>query len=170
MKTYIDIVHDFQLLEARARMGLPLYEQEEAARSGLVALLRGEDGGDSGKREWPRVHAPMMARFSESRGFGMGRLHDISAGGLCLRTATPPALGAELLVYLDNADQGLRYVLPARVVWRRSGTALGAAFEGMPSRVTLTNLRARSFTPSGVFSVATARTMASVVPTAANQR
>ncbi|NOY91302.1 MAG: PilZ domain-containing protein [Deltaproteobacteria bacterium] len=153
MKSYLDIIHDYQLLQARASMGVPLYEEEEAERSGLWALLRGETGDSDGRRALPRVLAPMNARFSQSRGFGAGRVRDLSGGGLCLTTpAPPPALHTELLVYLDDLGRGLRFVFPVRVVWRASG-ALGAAFSGMPSRVAIADLRARSFTPSGVYRV-----------------
>jgi len=157
MKSYLDIIHDYQLLEARAGMGAPLYEEEEAARSGLLALLGGEAREDLGRRGLPRVLAPMSARFSQSRGFGVGHVRDLSGGGLSLTTTTPPSVGADLLVYLDDLDRGLRYVFPARVRWVHpappaSGAraTLGASFSGMPSRVAIADLRARSFTPSGV--------------------
>jgi hypothetical protein len=165
MKTYLDIIHDFQLLEARARMGVPLYEEEEAERSGLWALLQGDSSDPSGRRLLPRVLAPMQARFSQSRGFGSGRLRDLSGGGLSISTSRPPELDAELLVYLDDAVRGLRYVFPVRVIWRVTGPkgALGARFSGMPSRVAIADLRARSFTPSGVYRVTGEETQATVI-------
>jgi len=160
MKSYLDILHDYQLLEARAHMGVPLYEEEEAARSGLLALLAGESRADLERRALPRVLAPMSARFSQSRGFGSGHVRDLSGGGLSLITAVAPAVGADLLIYLDELERGLRYIFPARVRWVRPApwghsarATLGASFSGMPSRVAIADVRARSFTPSGIHRV-----------------
>lgn len=157
MKRFLDLVYDFVRLDARRRLDVPLAPEERAVHAGLALLLAGERP-DADRRAWPRVRERRAVRFSHSRGFGSGRLRDLSAGGLSVATSAPPDVGSEVLLHVDDGSSGLRYVLPVRVCWRASGpdAGFGATFAGAPQRLPIAGERARSFTPSGVFLTARA--------------
>jgi len=87
------------------------------------------------RRRWQRrsLDATILYRIAEDRGaFRVGRLRDISDGGVSFDTDDPPPEGVLLdMFFKEHANDSDRHI-KGRVVWLRNGPALssvGISFE-----------------------------------------
>jgi len=130
----LDLLHDYQHLRAKAQL-VSLAPAEAMRLEGLSELLRGQPA--DGRRKTPRFGFPKPLPVTIAPrggdGFVVAGLREIGAEGaaLVLEVALPE--GRPLILYFDDEDRGLRFELPAVVVWQAGGHA-GVRFEGMPSR------------------------------------
>lgn len=131
----LDLLHDYQHLRAKGL--LVSLEPHEASRlDGLTELLRG-DTAEGGRRKTPRFGFPRPLPVTiaprGSEGFLPAKLREIGAEGAALELEHPLPGGRALILYFDDEERGLRFELPAVVVWQAGGHA-GVRFEGMPTR------------------------------------
>ncbi len=70
-------------------------------------------------------------------GFGRARLMAVSRDGMRLRGSLRLPVGTRSLVRVILARHGVEWTFPCVVAWRSDG-ALGLAFDGCPTRQTLT--------------------------------
>jgi len=131
----LDLLHDYQHLRAKSRL-VPLTPPEAVRLDGLTQLLRGEpDSG--GRRKTPRFGFPRPLPVTiaprGSDGFAAAKLREIGAEGAALELERPLPEGRTLILYFDDDERGLRFEMPAVVVWQAGGHA-GIRFAGMPTR------------------------------------
>ncbi|MFW6049674.1 MAG: PilZ domain-containing protein [Myxococcota bacterium] len=134
MHGLLHMVHAYQALTARAEhLRIPLDSEEQARLRELQVRLGFGEG--EGTRRMPRVLCPWPVVLTLPGGFASARLRDLSGGGMCVRLASPPALGTRVLAHLAGPLRGEEFVFPAQVVWRREGDApaVGLALVGVPS-------------------------------------
>jgi hypothetical protein len=131
----LDLLHDYQHLRAKADL-VSLAPQEAVRLEGLSELLRGDEA-DEGRRQAPRFGFPRPLPVTiaprGSDGFIVAGLREIGFAGAALTLEVALPEGRPLILYFDDDERGLRYELPAVVVWQAGGHA-GIRFEGMPTR------------------------------------
>lgn len=140
MNEFFEMVYEYQLLLAKeAKLAIPLDDEERTRLFGLERLLSGDAPTRDPRRIMPRVASPLSVQFTLAGGFGAGQVLNASGGGLAFATSVLAPLGARTIVRLGLAASGLEYVFPCRVVWaqREPHSALGVAFDGVPSRTLL---------------------------------
>lgn len=130
----LDLLHDYQHLRAKARL-VSLAEAEVSRLDGLTQLLHGDEGSE--RRKTPRFgfprSLPVTIATRGSEGFMSAKLREIGAEGAALDLEHPLPDGKTLILYFDDDERGLRYEMPAVIVWQAGGHA-GIRFEGMPNR------------------------------------
>lgn len=129
----LDLLHDYQHLRAKADL-VSLAPHEVVRLDGLTQLLRGDA---EGRRKTPRFGFPRALPVTiaprGSEGFVPAKLREIGAEGAALELERPLPEGRTLILYFDDEERGLRFEMPAVVVWQAGGHA-GIRFEGMPTR------------------------------------
>jgi hypothetical protein len=133
MVSLLSILFEYQHLRGCKALHVPLDSSEQSRLVGLSRLLRGDRPDLHGRREMPRLPCPLAVQFTTARGFGHGRIRDLSGGGMAIRALRPLEVGTRLLVHVRDPVAGTEYVFPARVVWSGEQT-MGVAFDGVPSR------------------------------------
>ncbi len=131
----LDLLHDYQHLRAKAQL-VSLEPPESVRLEGLTQLLRGERV-DEGRRKAPRFGFPRPLPVTiaprGSDGFVVAKMREIGAEGAALTLEVALPEGRELILYYDDEERGLRFELPAVIVWQAGGHA-GIRFQGMPTR------------------------------------
>ncbi len=131
----LDLLHDYQHLRTKSHL-VALAPHEAVRLDGLTQLLRG-DTENGGRRKTPRFGFPRALPVTiaprGSEGFVPAKLREIGAEGAALELERPLPEGRTLILYFDDEERGLRFEMPAVVVWQAGGHA-GIRFEGMPAR------------------------------------
>lgn len=131
----LDLLHDYQHLRAKAEL-VSLDPREAVRLDGLTELLHGENV-EGGRRKAPRFGFPRPLPVTiaprGSDGFMVAKMRELGADGAALNVEVALPEGQPLILYYDDEERGLRFELPAVVVWQAGGHA-GIRFEGMPTR------------------------------------
>ncbi len=135
MQDILDAVYEYQrLFHKEESLGIALTPDEDAQRTGLRRLLRGQFAGEEGSpTRGTRLPRPRRVQLTVSGGFRAGELRNVSAGGVAVVSDDPPPPRSRSLVQVFDDERRLEFVFPGRVVWG-SGRVVGIAFDGMPSR------------------------------------
>ncbi len=137
MRNLLEMIYEYQLLRSKERnLSIELDDAERVRLMGLHRLLQGETIDPTSRRELVRVKLPMAVQFTLPGGFEGGEIRDVSGGGFCIATASPPAPGAHVIVRVADPLSGSEYVFPCRVVWRaeRGPGRMGVEIDGVPHR------------------------------------
>ncbi len=136
MRNLLEMIYEYQLLRSKERnLDIALDDDERVRLMGLHRLLSGERV-DAARRDFMRVQLPMPTQFTLPGGFETGEIRDLSGGGFCIATASPPAEGTRLIVRVTDPLGRNEYVFPCHVVWRttRGQTRMGVELDGVPHR------------------------------------
>lgn len=137
MRNLLEMIYEYQLLRSKERhLSIELDDGERVRLMGLHRLLQGETIDPTSRRELARVKLPMSVQFTTPGGFESGEIRDLSGGGFCIATASPPGEDARIIVRVADASSGSEYVFPCRVVWRsqRGPARMGVEIDGVPHR------------------------------------
>lgn len=137
MKNLLEMIYEYQLLRSREQhLQIELDESERVRLMGLRRLLQGESPHTISRREFVRVKLAMPVQFTMPGGFESGEIRDLSAGGFCIATPRPPAVGTRIIVRVADPLGGSEYVFPCSVVWRieRGPGRMGVVLDGVPHR------------------------------------
>ena len=130
-----DLLHDYQHLRAKQRL-VSLEPAEAAKLDGLETLLGGGPVTDERRRAtrfgFPRS-LPVHVAPRGHGGFIPAGLRELGAEGASLDLEARLRAGQKLIVFFDDEERGLRFEMPAVLVWQHRGQA-GIRFEGMPAR------------------------------------
>lgn len=133
MHSLFDLIYDHQRLSARERSGETLSLSDQALLLGLVQMLRGERAETRGELQSPQVRVPGNVRVAVAGAFHVAHVKHVSGSGLEARMRVTPAVGASVLVEVEDPVSDVRYAFPAVV----SGSSHGitrVTFNGAPTR------------------------------------
>jgi hypothetical protein len=138
----LDGIYEIRMLLARqGELQIPLNDVESARLARLERALgsRVPSLDERDAETWLPKALPVQ--FTAQGTYGSGLVRNLSGGGMAIVTAEPPALGSRLVVRLADPSHGVEYIFPARVISRvvKGLTAMGVAFEGVPSQARLGN-------------------------------
>ena len=76
----------------------------------------------------PRIDRPFKVSYQFGDSIRVGKILNLSRGGVFVRTLSPPPVGTSLLLHLYLQDDGEPIHLPAQVIWTRPGEGFGVKF------------------------------------------
>lgn len=136
----LDGIYEIRMLLAReGELQIPLNDVE-AARLARLERAFGRRVPSLDERDaatW--LSTPIPVQFTAQGTYGSGMVRNLSGGGMAIVTAEPSALGSRLVLRIADQSHGVEYVFPGRVISRvvKGLTAMGVAFEGVPSQARL---------------------------------
>lgn len=133
MHSLFDLIYDHQRLSARKRAGEPLQVGEQALLVGLAELLRGVRAESRHELATPHVEVPGNVRVAVGGKFHVAHVKNVSGAGLDARMRVAPAVGAAVLVEVEDPMDDVRYAFPAVVTGSSRGVSQ-LAFDGAPTR------------------------------------
>jgi hypothetical protein len=116
MHSLFDLIYDHQRLSARERSGETLGLTDQAlllgARSRCCAVSARETRGELSS---PQVRVPGNVRVAVAGAFHVAHVKHVSGNGLEARMRVSPAVGASVLVEVEDPVADVRYAFPAVV-------------------------------------------------------
>ncbi len=134
----LEWVFEYRVLHAKQReLQIPLTRSEQQRAAELKQQLPTYVPTLDERDAQTLLHTALAAQFVAGGRFGSGVLRNVSAVGLAIETAEePPALGQRLIVHVSEAEHGIEYTFPCRVIARvvRNPASMGVVFDGVPSQ------------------------------------
>ena len=134
----LERIYEYRVLYAKQRdLHIPLTADERARALQLQEELPDSVPAVDDRDALTVLSTPLPVQYVIAGAFGVGTLFNVSATGVAVETEdAPPNLGQRLIVHVHDAQQGLEYTFPCRVVARviKAPASMGLRFEGMPSQ------------------------------------
>jgi PilZ domain len=145
MGDVLEMIYEYRMLVAKAdQLAIPLEEAEAARLVALSKLLQGQAPAEDARRQMPRWPFPATVELTVAGGFAEAKVGNLSGGGLAVEMASTSPLGPRTIVRVTDPQDGLEYLFPCRVAWRKvrgASVNVGLAFDGVPSSVTFGSVR-----------------------------
>ena len=138
MGDQLERIFEYRVLYAKQRdLHIPLTSDERARVAQLEEELPDRVPAVDDRDAFTVLPTPLGVQYVVAGAFGVGTLFNVSATGVAVETEDePPNLGQRLIVHVHDAQQGVEYTFPCRVVARviKAPASMGLRFEGMPSQ------------------------------------